>query len=66
MPVVTYDSRGVTLVTWGALQMMTWSFWEAYCDESYAILSSDYLTGKKTTPQGFSMQQLQADLADLK
>jgi hypothetical protein len=66
VPVVEYDSRGVTVVTWGALQVMTWSFWEAYCDESYAILSNDYLTGKKTTPQGFSMQQLQADLADLK
>jgi len=56
----------VTVVTWGALQVMTWSFWEAYCDESYAILSNDYLTGKKTTPQGFNLAQLQADLADLK
>jgi hypothetical protein len=52
-------------VTWGALQKMTWSFWEAYCEEAYAILSKDYLTGKKT-PQGFSTQQLQADLQDLK
>ena len=66
IPVVAYDVRGVTVVTWGALQMMTWSFWEAYCDEAYAILSTDYLTGKKTTPQGFSLTQLQADLADLK
>ena len=46
--------------------MMTWSFWEAYCEEAYAILSADYLTGKKKTPQGFSMQQLQADLANLR
>jgi hypothetical protein len=66
VPVVAYDSRGVTVVTWGALQKMTWSFWEAYCEESYAILSNDYLTKKKTTPQGFNMQQLQADLADLR
>jgi hypothetical protein len=66
IPVVAYDSRGVTVVTWGALQTMTWSFWETYCDEAYAILSNDYLTGKKTTPQGFSVRQLQADLADLK
>ncbi len=66
VPVVAYDSRGVTVVTWGALQMMTWSFWEAYCDEAYAILSQDYLTGKKTTTQGFGLQQLQEDLADLK
>lgn len=66
VPVVAYDSRGVTVVTWGALQMLTWSFWEAYCDEAYAILSTDSLTGKKTTPAGFTMQQLQSDLADLR
>ena len=66
VPVVAYDSRGVTVVTWGALQMMTWSFWEAYCDEAYAILSNDYLDGKKKAPSGFSLQELQADLADLK
>jgi hypothetical protein len=66
IPVMAYDSRGVTVVTWGALQSMTWSFWAAYCDEAYAILSTDYLNGKKTTPQGFELKQLQADLADLK
>jgi len=65
VPAVAYDGRGVTVVTWGALQMMTWSFWEVYCDEAYAILSKDYLTGKKTTPQGFSVAQLNADLHDL-
>ena len=66
VPVVAYDQRGVTVVTWGALQTMTWSFWEAYCDEAYAILSPDYLNKKKQSPAGFNMQQLQADLADLK
>jgi len=66
VPVVAYDTRGVTVVTWGALQTMTWSFWETYCEEAYAILSSDYLTGEQTSPQGFNMQQLQTDLADLK
>jgi hypothetical protein len=66
VPVVAYDVHGLTVVTWGALQTMTWTFWEAYCDEAYAIISNDYLTGKQTSPEGFSMQQLQADLADLK
>jgi len=66
VPVVAYDTRGVTVVTWGALQLMTWSFWEAYTEEAYAILSNDYLTKKKQSPQGFNMQQLQEDLADLK
>ena len=66
VPVVAYDTRGVTVVTWGGLQQMTWSFWGAYCEEAYAILSTDYLTGKHKTPQGFNMEQLQTDLADLK
>jgi hypothetical protein len=66
VPVVAYDARGVTVVTWGALQIMTWTFWEAYCDESYAILSTDYLNGKKQAQQGFDMAQLEADLKDLK
>src|ERR1700752_3103402 len=66
VPVVAYDARGVTVVTWGALQTMTWSFWKAYCEEAYAILSNDYLTKKKQSPAGFNMQQMQTDLADLK
>jgi hypothetical protein len=66
IPVVAYDSRGVTVVTWGALQTMTWTFWEAYCDEAYAILSPDYMDDKQKAPQGFSISELQADLSDLK
>jgi hypothetical protein len=66
VPVVAYDARSLTVVTWGALQTMTWGFWAAYCDEAYAIISSDFLTGAQKTPQGFNMQQLQSDLADVK
>ena len=69
VPVVAYDSRSLTVVTWGALQGMTWGFWAAYCDEAYAILSPDYLkqkSGQTVAPNGFNLQQLQADLADLK
>ena len=69
VPVVAYDSRSLTVVTWGALQTMTWGFWAAYCDEAYAILSPDFLKqkgGQPVTPDGFNLAQLQADLADLK
>jgi len=66
VPVVAYDARTLTVVTWGALQAMTWTFWDAYCDEGYAIISNDYLNGQEQAPQGFSLQQLQADLADVK
>jgi len=66
VPVIAYDSRTLTVITWGARQTMTWGFWKAYCEEAYAILSPDFLTGKKATPEGFNLHQLQEDLADLK
>jgi hypothetical protein len=69
VPVVAYDARSLTVVTWGALQTMTWGFWAAYCDEAYAILSPDFLKpkgGQPVTPDGFNVAQLQEDLADLK
>ena len=35
-----YDNDGLTCVTWGKTQKMTWRFWDAYCDESYAIIDA--------------------------
>jgi hypothetical protein len=61
VPVVAYDSNGLTVVTWGQLKKMTWSFWDVYCDESYAIISSDFLS-KGKAPNGFDMAALQQDL----
>jgi hypothetical protein len=61
VPVVAYDPRGLTVVTWGALKRMTWSFWSAYCDEAYALLSDDFLTADKT-PGGIDLAALQQDL----
>jgi hypothetical protein len=69
VPVVAYNARVLTVVTWGALQTMTWAFWDAYCDEAYAIISADFLksqNGQPVTPAGFNMQQLKEDLADLR
>lgn len=40
--VVGYDDTHVTVVTWGALQRMTWNFWAAYCDEAWAVLPNDW------------------------
>jgi hypothetical protein len=40
---------------------MTWAFWEAYCDEAYAILSDDFLEKNKTS-DGFDFATLRADL----
>jgi hypothetical protein len=59
--VVAYTSRSLTVVTWGRLQKMTWSFWDRYCDEAYAVLSPDYLDHGRA-PNGFDLEALRADL----
>ena len=53
---------GLTVVTWGRLKEMTWSFWDRYCDEAYCILSHDFLDGDQA-PNGFDLEALKADLA---
>jgi len=64
VPVVAYDARSLTVITWGARKQMTWTFWDAYCDESYAALSSDMLKHGKA-PTGFDLTALQADLQNI-
>jgi len=59
--VVRYDPTGLTCVTWGTLQEMTWAFWDRYCDEAYAIISADFLENGET-PEGLDLAALKADL----
>jgi hypothetical protein len=59
---VRYGPDGVTVVTWGRLQEVTWAFWDRYCDEVYAILSNDFLDHGQA-PNGFDLEALKADLA---
>ncbi len=66
VPVVAYNTDGLTCVTWGTLQRMTWAFWNAYCDEAYGLISMDMLNGQGLTPEGLDLDQLRADLAAVK
>ena len=36
--VLAFDQDSVTCVTWGKRQLMTWAFWDKYCDEAYGIV----------------------------
>ena len=64
--VVAYDSNGLTVVTWGALQRMTWAFWNAYVDECWALLPDDYERLKgPLQANGFDFAQLQQYLLHL-
>ena len=60
--VVGYDGHGLTVVTWGRLQEMTWAFWDRYVDEVYAVLSVDFVDEAGETPNGFDLAALKADL----
>lgn len=35
-----YDERGITCMTWGRRQFMTWEFFDRYVDEAYGIVDN--------------------------
>lgn len=39
--VLDYNEHGLLCVTWGRLQVMTWRYWDAYSDETWALFSDD-------------------------
>jgi hypothetical protein len=59
--VTGYDTDGLTIVTWGATKKMTWAFLNTYCDEAYAIISTDF-AGIKGAPNGLDLATLKQDL----
>jgi hypothetical protein len=65
IPIVAYDTRGLTVVTWGALKRMTWGFLDTYCDEAYAVLSQDWIDQTNLAPNNFDLAALQADLQQI-
>jgi hypothetical protein len=54
----------IDVVTWGALQPMTVEFFETYCDEAWAYISTEDLR-QGVDPDGFSLAQLKEDLTAL-
>jgi hypothetical protein len=65
VPVVA--RKGATepvVVTWGREQEMTLGFYEHYCDEAWAPLSEEALSGGRSL-EGFDLAALQADLRAL-
>jgi hypothetical protein len=63
VPVVAYNSVGLTVVTWGELRVMSWGFYNAYVDEAYAVLSPAWFNPKGDAPVGFDLEHLERDLA---
>lgn len=65
MNVWDYTATGLVTPTWGALQSLTWAWWDRYVDECYAVLEEDWVGPDKRSPQGFSLTRLKKDLAIL-
>ncbi|HLX90975.1 MAG TPA: hypothetical protein VKR32_04800 [Puia sp.] len=63
--IIGYNQDGLRIITWGAEKVMTWDFWEAYCEESYAVFSDDFLK-KSKNPAGINLKGLRRDIEALK
>jgi hypothetical protein len=64
IPAVAYDQRNLYVVTWGALKSMSWQFYDAYMDEAFAALSTDWINKKLgKAPPGLNLAALQQDLS---
>lgn len=62
MNVFDTTKAGLVVATWGALQPITWAWWDRYVDECYAVLDADFVGADKVSPQGFSLARLAADI----
>jgi hypothetical protein len=62
VPIVGYDEDSLVVVTWGGVLKMTNAFFAEYVDEVYALLSPDFFGGKDSSPAGFDLSALEADL----
>jgi hypothetical protein len=60
-----YSKQGLKAITWGKEKIMTWDFWNTYCQESFAVLSDDFIKNNRT-PAGIDLEALRADLQTLK
>jgi hypothetical protein len=61
-----YNAAGARLISWGNYYTMTWAFFAKFVDEAYAIADPDWISTKKTTPGGLSLQQLEQAMKALK
>src|ERR1700677_1791770 len=61
-----YNASGARVISWGGYYTMTWAFFAQFVDEAYAIADPDWISAKKTTPGGLTLQQLEQAMQALK
>ncbi len=64
VPIVGYDARGVTIVTWGGTRLVTWAAWQKYGSEAWACIAPEFTNNGKA-PNGFDLAALRQDLQAL-
>jgi hypothetical protein len=70
IPALAYTLRasypgGLKILTWGAVEEMTWNFLQCYCDELFAILAPEWIEASGLAPSGFPVATLLNDIAAL-
>jgi len=65
VPIMAMSPESLTCVTWGQKLKMSHNFLRDYCDELYAVVSSDWMNKAGLSPGGFNLQQLENDLRGL-
>lgn len=64
--VVAINADGsVEFISWGQRMKMTAAFWNTYVDEVYAVVTKDLKEGSTLQDNGFDVEQLESDMAEL-
>lgn len=66
IPVIDYNVDTLTCITWGKLKKLSWAWWDAYCDEAYALLSRDWIEESGHAPPGFDWTALESHMKALR
>lgn len=59
-----YDDKNLYLNTWGQAWTMTWAFFDTFVEESYGIISQDWINAKGETPEGETLEELNKELTE--
>ncbi len=65
IPAIGYDATNLYVVTWGAVKTMSWQFYDAYADESFAVVSQDFVDVTGKDPAGFSLSEMLTKLKEI-
>lgn len=62
---VGYNKDHLIVISWGRVIKVSWSFYETYNDESYVVLSNDWVTENSPSPSNKDFAVLNKTIGDL-